>query len=450
MNETTQAAAVGSEPDWSALARPIPTWYTDARFGVFIHYGPYSVPAWAEPLGELGTIDEEAWFARNPYAEWYWNSLRIEGSPTAIRHQRLYGDAPYDDFLDAWHAERFDAQELMALIADAGAGYVVPTTKHHDGIALWDAPGSGTRNTVKRGPRRDFITELAEATSETDVRFGVYYSGGLDWGFATHPPIRNEVDLHRNRPVDDGYAKYAHEQLRDLIDRYRPAVLFNDIDWPDAGKVRGPHGLFELLQHYRKVCPEGVVNDRWGIAFSDVEVSEYQWHGNAESQPVWENTRGIGYSFGYNEAEDASHSLSPAAAVRLLVDTVSRGGNLLLNIGPRADGSLPEVQRQVLVGLATWMADGRSAIRGGGPVSKPDDHRSDEPWIRWLKSPDGLFVVVDEAADPIVVERVPSELDRSALGAQGHDAVELASDGTLRIRSHGRRELPRVIRLPMR
>jgi len=82
------------EPDWSALARPVPPWFTEARFGVFIHWGPYSVPAWAEPRGELGTIPDREWFARNPYAEWYWNSLRISGSPTSVHHREAYGDAP--------------------------------------------------------------------------------------------------------------------------------------------------------------------------------------------------------------------------------------------------------------------------------------------------------------------------------------------------------------------
>lgn len=448
MNET-EATTAAEEPDWTALTRPIPAWYTDARFGVFIHYGPYSVPAWAEPLGELGTIDDEVWFARNAYAEWYWNTLRIEDSPTAVRHRRLYGDAPYDDFLDGWHAERFDAKELMGLVAGAGAGYVVPTTKHHDGIPLWDAPGSGSRNTVARGPGRDFITELAQAASGTDVRFGVYYSGGLDWGFATHPPIRRAADLATNRPTDAAYAKYAYEQVRDLIDRYQPAILFNDIEWPDAGKVRGPYGLFELLQHYRDVCPDGVANDRWGIPFSDVQVSEYQWHGDAESQPVWENTRGIGYSFGYNEAEDARHSLSPGAAVRLLVDTVSRGGNLLLNVGPRADGSLPDVQRDVLVGLAEWMTTGRGAIRGGGPVTDGEACRSDDPWFRWVAAADGLFLIVD-ATDEALVERVPEELDREALDSLGDPRIRRASGGGLLIGATEAGSLPRVFRLPQR
>ena len=310
------------EADWSRLARPVPSWFTEARFGVFIHWGPYSVPAWAEPRGELGTIPDREWFARNPYAEWYWNSLKIPDSPTADHHRRTYGDAPYEAFLDAWAAERFDADELMALIGRAGARYVVPTTKHHDGVALWPAPGSGTRNTATRGPRRDLITEIATAARRRGLRFGTYYSGGLDWGFAPGPPIESRHDFHR--PVDERYAAYAYRQVVDLIDRFRPDILWNDIDWPDAGKTDSPLGLFDLLGRYRAAVPDGVINDRWGVPLSDFRTSEYQQHLDNEAAPAWEHCRGIGLSFGYNQLEGENQYLTPRQAVRLLVDVVSR------------------------------------------------------------------------------------------------------------------------------
>ena len=165
--------------DWSQFKRATPQWYLDAKFGIFIHWGAYSVPAWAEPIGELGTIEGETWFAHNPYAEWYFNTIRIEGSPAWKHHQDVYGGAPYDDFLDNWKAERFDASSWAKLFRSVGAKYVIPVTKHHDGIALWDAPGTGTRNTVHRGPRRDLIGEIAEAVRAEGLRFGTYYSGGL-------------------------------------------------------------------------------------------------------------------------------------------------------------------------------------------------------------------------------------------------------------------------------
>ena len=400
------------EPDWSALARPVPPWFTEARFGVFIHWGPYSVPAWAEPRGELGTIPDREWFARNPYAEWYWNSLRISGSPTSVHHREAYGDAPYDAFLDDWAAERFDADELVALIGEAGARYVVPTTKHHDGVALWPAPGSGTRNTAMRGPKRDLITEIATAARRRGLRFGTYYSGGLDWGLAPGPPIESRGDFHR--PVDERYADYACRQVLDLIDRFAPDILWNDIDWPDAGKSDSRFGLFDLLSRYRAAVPEGVINDRWGIPLSDFRTSEYRQHLDSEAAPAWEHCRGIGLSFGYNQLEGRNEYLTARQAVRLLVDVVSRGGNLLLNVGPRADGTLPELQRDVLDGLAAWMRDGSVAIHGATRVEDGALFRTDDPWIRWTATRDAVYAIVDpDGADWLEIATIPREADRA-------------------------------------
>jgi alpha-L-fucosidase len=159
---------------WDDLRRPTPGWLPAAKLGIFIHWGPYSVPAWAEPSGALGAVPEREWFKHNAYAEWYFNTIRIPGSPAAQHHHDVYRDAPYDDFLDQWTAAKFDPAAWARLFAEAGASYVVPTTKHHDGVALWDAPGTGTRNTVHRGPRRDLIGEIADAVRAAGLRFGVY------------------------------------------------------------------------------------------------------------------------------------------------------------------------------------------------------------------------------------------------------------------------------------
>src|SRR4051794_23111683 len=148
---------------WDRFARPVPEWFTAAKLGIFVHWGAYSVPAWAEPTGEFGTMDGPTWFRHNPYAEWYASTIRLEGSPAREHHREVFGTAPYDAFLDDWHAEAFDPDDLVRLFARAGAKYVVPTSKHHDGIALWDAPGTATRNTVHRGPRRDLVQAFAEA-----------------------------------------------------------------------------------------------------------------------------------------------------------------------------------------------------------------------------------------------------------------------------------------------
>ena len=128
--------------------REVPEWFLDAKLGFMVSWGAFSVPAWGEPIGELGTIEDwKEWFKHNPYAEWYYNTIRIEGSPAREFHKKNFNDCDYDDLLDMWKAEKFQPDEWAKLFAYAGAQYIVPLSKHPDGITLWDAPGTGTRNT---------------------------------------------------------------------------------------------------------------------------------------------------------------------------------------------------------------------------------------------------------------------------------------------------------------
>ena len=383
-------------PDWSQLDRPVPEWFTDAKLGIFIHWGPYSVPAWAEPTGELGAVDWGTWFRHNPYAEWYFNTIRFPDSPAHEHHEKTYCGAPYDDFLDAWTAQAWDPEDWASLFARAGARYVVPTTKHHDGAALWDAPGTGGRNTVARGPKRDLVGDLAAAVRTAGLRYGVYYSGGLDWHITDFPPLDSGDAVGDTfRPKDAAYAAYAYLHVQDLIDRYSPDVLWNDIEWPDAGKHAGSLGLFQLFKNYYAAVPEGVVNDRWGKTHHDYQTSEYQAGLENEASSSWENCRGIGLSFGYNQVEDESNSLDAHGVVRHLVDIVSRGGNLLLDVGPTADGIIPDVQRRALEGLGDWMAVNSTAIHGTRPLGKQIAGPSDEPWVRWTSHDGTAYAIVD-------------------------------------------------------
>jgi alpha-L-fucosidase len=370
---------------WPDLARPMPSWFAAARFGIFIHWGPYSVPAWGEPIGAFGTVPDDQWWAHNPYAEWYWNTIRIDGSPAQQRQSDLYGGAAYDRFLDGWQTTEFDPAAWMQLFADAGAEYVVPTTKHHDGVTLWDAPGTGSRNTVHRGPRRDLVADIGDAARAAGMRFGVYYSGGLDWSVSDFRPIESMADVTGLRPNDAAYATYAYLHVMDLVERYSPDLIFNDIDWPDAGKRLGSYGLHDLFEQYYARVPEGVVNDRWGGTHFDYRTSEYEFSRENESAEVWENNRGLGLSFGYNEAEDESVTMSSDQLIRKLVDVVSRGGRLLLNVGPTASGRIPDIQRRALVGLSQWMrAGGLDVVRGSHYDHNTAITESNDPWVRWL------------------------------------------------------------------
>lgn len=412
--------------NFTRFDHPIPRWFTDAKFGIFIHWGVYSVPAWAEPTGELGTVEESTWFAHNPYAEWYFNTIRIEGSPASKHQKEVYGDAPYDNFLDQWKASKFNPEDWAKLFSKAGAQYVIPTTKHHDGITLWDAPGTGTRNTVARGPKRDLVGEIGKAVRGAGLKFGVYYSGGLDWSVSTYPPITTGAHVIGYRPKDAAYAMYCYEHIIDLIDRHKPDILWNDIEYPDFAKCEGEYSLATIFDHYYKTVPQGVVNDRWGVPHQDYKTSEYQFMLDNEGGGAWENCRGIGLSFGYNQVETEDHYLSTDGAIHHLIDIVSRGGNLLLNIGPTADGEIPAFQRKVLEGIGKWMEVNSEAIYA--TVVADDAEPSDKPWVRWTAKGNKRFAIID-AKGPIEFAAINgATYERSAI-VLGGGAIPFTSMG---------------------
>jgi alpha-L-fucosidase len=197
--------------------------------------------------------------------------------------------------------------------------------------------------------------------------------------------------------VDAAYNTYAYLHVHDLVTRYAPDVLWNDIDWPDAGKRGGRYSLHALLEGYYRAVPDGVVNDRWGVDHWDFRTSEYEASRENERAGPWENCRGIGFSFGYNQVEDENHSLSGYQLAKYLTDVVSRGGRLLLNVGPTAEGLIPPVQRRALEDLGCWMAKAGPILRESSQVPPQQARPSDEPWVRWLATPTHLVAVVEAA-----------------------------------------------------
>lgn len=347
-----------------------PQWYRDAKLGVFIHWGIFSVPAWAETHD--GRVPVEHAFTHHRYAEWYGNTVRIPESPARAQHVARYGEGTtYEDLADLWHPDGFAADQLITAVLRSGARYVVPVAKHHDGFCLWDTATTDFKAT-RRGPGRDLIQELADATRAAGARFGVYFSGALDWHVSDFPPIRSERDLFLLRRNDTSFARHAAAQLDELIDTFRPAVLWNDIEWPDGGKGDDDFAVAALWRRYLAAVPDGVVNDRWGVPAHGLLTREYIDVDTIQAE-VWESTRGLGQSFGHNAAEDESHSLSPTDLIRHFVDVVANNGNLLINVGPRADGSVPELQQRALDGLGQWLGVNGSAIFGSRPWIRGSD-----------------------------------------------------------------------------
>ncbi|MGP5090354.1 alpha-L-fucosidase [Brachybacterium tyrofermentans] len=354
------AAPPAAYPDLS-----VPDWYRDAKLGVFVHWGLFSVPAWADVLDRSDVTAQNA-YARHQYAEWYANTVRIAGSPTRERHERLYGVGhSYEDFADDWHPAPDAAAGIVDLARRAGARYVVPTTKHHDGFCLWDS-ATTPFTAVRRGPSRDLIAEIADAVRDAGLRLGLYYSGAHDWHASEFPALTSNDELFALRRNDPQFAAFAAAQLRELIERFAPDVLWNDIDWPDAGKYGGPDSLQELFRAHLAAVPDGLVDDRWGVPVHGVLTREYQDIAEVQDE-AFESTRGLGLSFGFNADESAEHALDGTALIRLLADVVSKNGNLLINVGPRADGSIADLQARALTELGEWLGRHGAAIYGTRP-----------------------------------------------------------------------------------
>lgn len=379
------------EPTLDSLNRhPLPEWYRDAKLGIFIHWGLYSVPGWAPLVHPEHDFTSQDYILHNPYAEWYLNSMRLDGSPTQAYHREHYGvtydyynfAAVFDKDIQNWNPDTW-----AKVFSDAGAKYVVLTTKHHDGFTLWPSvtPNPGLP-AGRQHASRDLVGELTNAVRGKGLRMGLYYSGGYDWTFVPGP-IAKAADYQAVKPQSEAYGKYVDAHFRELISRYRPAVLWNDIDYPKSG-----HPL-EIMAEYYNAIPDGVIDDRFGVKHSDFKSPEYQTLDKI-SPSKWEECRGLGRSFGYNRAEGEAETIAPDKLIYLLVDIVSKNGNLLLDVGPEADGTIPAVQMSRLEALGAWLKQNGEAVYATRPWNRADGETVDHIPVRFTQTDSFLYVTL--------------------------------------------------------
>jgi alpha-L-fucosidase len=373
----------------SIATHPCPEWFLDAKFGMFIDWGPWSVAGWA-PQNEKAT-----------YPDWYENKLLHDYRDY---HLKTWGaDIQPDDLIQLMRSSEFRPVRLTELAQAAGMRYVVPFLKHHGGYCLWDSSFTH-RDSVQWGLKRDIAGELSSACRAAGLRFGAYVSLG-EWNY---PVIKNgelwTVTLQGNSlhqlvpmarltadtpsvsgkvPVNDYPRDYLIPSLKELIDRTNPDMLWFDGEWEVKAKDWRSPELAAYFYNRAKARGQDVcINDRFGIntrgvpGWGDFYTSEYHVIQGFQSHP-WEENRSLSHSYGYNweESFDDRFVLGEGEALDLLLRVVADGGNLLLMVSPDGSGRIPPNQERRLRFLGRWLAQYGEAIyatRALGLNQQPD------------------------------------------------------------------------------
>ena len=396
---STSLFAQKYQPNWQSIdSRPVPEWFTDAKFGIFIHWGLYAVPAW-------GPTDANVY---DKYAEWYWNKLMNKDSKVHQNfvefHNKNYGENfKYQDFVKDFKCEMFQPDDWAKIFKDAGAKYVVLTSKHHEGFTLWPSKYAWNWNAVDVGPHRDLAGDLIEAVRAEGLRMGYYYSL-YEW---YNPIYKSDV----NKYVD----QHMIPQMKELVNNYKPDIVWTDGEWDHPSEVWKSTEFLAWLYNDSPVKNDVVVNDRWGketrSKHGGIYTTEYDLvHEGVMTETLthpWEECRGIGGSFGYNRNENLESYSTSEELVHILIDKVARGGNLLLNIGPTADGRIPVIQQQRLKDMGDWLKVNGEAIYGTTIWDKADQAKQGN--VFYTKKGNDLYVICTKFPEkPITVKGVQS------------------------------------------
>ncbi len=409
------------ENDWESLdTRPIPNWFEDAKFGIFIHWGVYSVPAWRKL--------EPGLYAS--YAEWYYARVMFNPDNGGEEfHNKNYGaDFEYRDFAPMFRAELFDPGLWAELFQRAGARYVVLTSKHHDGYCLWPtkSPYKKAWNSMDVGPHRDLVGDLTAAVRTKGMKMGLYYSN-IEWESSwTH---RTESGYYlpdgvveKYKIPENSYVEHMNSQLKELVNNYQPSLIFADGgEWDGSEEYWRTKDFLAWLYNDSPVKDEVVVNDRFAKNMpgnhGDYYSSEYQDMKGVEASHPWEESRGVGGSYGFNRAENIDDYSTSEELIHELIDIVSRGGNLLLNVGPTADGRIPVIMQQRLVDMGAWLEVNGEAIYESRK-REVSGQMNGEQKLYFTTKPGSIFCIFDNWNNKINIDLLDNEtiVDVTLLG----------------------------------
>ena len=451
---TGEAGGRTYEPTWSSLAlHPVARWFRDAKFGIYAHWGPYSVPAY----GSNGT--------------WYPHRMYRRGTEENRHHLKNYGPVSsfgYKDFIPLFKAERFDPDEWAELFLSSGARFAGPVAEHHDGFSMW-ASRVNPRNASRMGPQRDVVGELEKAVRKRRMRFLTTFHHAHNWWF--FPTWDPETDCsnpeyaglytrphsEEERP-DEAFLALWKAKLAEVINGYRPDMLFFDFG---LGQIRGrsrreaPAFCLNKAAEWGgeavvafKEMPAAWKNLPPGVGVADLEVGKmnelthHLWMTDTSidcgDRGTWSHVKNVGYK-------------SPERLIHNLVDRVSKNGCTLLNVGPRADGTIPERAREILLAVGRWLAingeaiydttpwvtpgEGPTRAEGGGHFNEAAETRFTAQDIRFTTKGGALYAVcLGVPGDEISVRTLkclyPDEVRSvSMLGVEGGLRYRLDEQG---------------------
>ena len=403
---------------WASLVNyRTPDWYRKLKFGIFIHWGVYSVPAFGN--------------------EWYPRNMYMQDSPEFRHHVATYGPHKafgYKDFIPLFRAERFDPEAWAALFARSGAKYVVPVAEHHDGFQMYRSAISHW-NAFEMGPRRDVLGELSAACRSKGLVMGASSHRIEHWFFLGHgrefdsdihePLVRGDFywpsmpepkwhDIYGQPAPSREYMEDWLMRTCELIDRYHPSIIY--FDWWIEHSAAKPWIRKLAAYYYNQAAARGeevVINYKhdaflFGAAVPDVERGQFN-----EIKPfIWQTDTSVARnSWGYTEGNDYK---SAEELIWNLVDVVSKNGNFLLNIGPKADGTIPEEDARLLQEIGAWLDVNGEAIYGSrpwrmfgeGPTQLVEGQFSDDVApnftdrdFRFTMKGDALYVIAMKCSD---------------------------------------------------
>ncbi|XP_071081997.1 alpha-L-fucosidase-like [Haliotis cracherodii] len=364
------------QPNWASIdSRPLPAWYDEAKLGIFIHWGVFSVPSFS--------------------SEWFWWNWKGGQSTPGVRffmQQNYRPGFTYADFAALFTAEFFNAEDWADTFAASGAQYIVFTSKHHEGFCNWPSKASFNWNSMDVGPKRDIVGELATAIrNKTKLHFGLYHSM-FEW---FHPLYLS--DKANNFTTQDFVKDKTMPELYELINTYQPDVIWSDGDWEAPDVYWNSTQFLAWLYNESPVKDTVVTNDRWGKGIAchhgGFLTCSDRYNPGVLQKRKFENAMTVDkYSWGYRRNARITDFLSMEELLGTFIQTVSCGGNMLMNVGPTKDGLIIPLFQERLLNMGEWLNVNGDAIYSTRPWTFQNDSLTNNTWYTSKVTPSGRNV----------------------------------------------------------